>query len=119
MKIAVPVHNGFVNEHFGHSENFIIYTISPEKKVESVIPVPSLEGCGCKSGISEILAKHGVSIMLAGNISAGAIHNLNVSGIDVVRGCQGPADLAVRDYLGGEITDREQTCEGHGSCDHH
>ena len=57
MKIALPVFNGFVNEHFGHSEEFVVYTISSDKKVESVSPVASMEGCGCHSGIAEILAK--------------------------------------------------------------
>ena len=87
MKIAVPVHNGFVNEHFGHSEKFVVYTTSSDKKITSVLPVPSIEGCGCKSGIAEILAEHGVSIMLAGNIGAGAINHLNEYCIEVIRGC--------------------------------
>jgi predicted Fe-Mo cluster-binding NifX family protein len=119
MKIAIPVHNGYINDHFGHSEQFVIYTISPEKNIESVMPVPSLEGCGCKSGIAEILAEQGVSIMLAGNIGAGAINHLNEYGIEVVRGCHGPADLAVNAYLAGTIIDNEQTCTAHDGCDKH
>ena len=55
MKIALPVQNGFINEHFGHSENFTVYTISPEKNIESITPVVS-DGCGCHSGIAQILA---------------------------------------------------------------
>ena len=119
MKIAVPVHNGFVNDHFGHSENFVVYTISPEKNIESGMSVTSLEGCGCRSGIAQILAEHGVSIMLAGNIGAGAINHLNEFGIEVVRGCHGQADLAVNAFLEGTIIDNEQTCTAHEGCDNH
>jgi predicted Fe-Mo cluster-binding NifX family protein len=118
MKIALPVHNGSVNEHFGHSENFTIYTISSEKKIETVTPVMS-EGCGCHSGIAQILAEQGVSVMLAGNIGAGAIHHLNEFGIEVVRGCYGQAEQVVADFLKGTISDNEQTCPAHEGCDKH
>lgn len=119
MKIALPVHNGSVNEHFGHSENFNIYTISPEKKIESVTPVVS-DGCGCHSGIAQILAAQGVSVMLAGNIGGGAINHLNESGIEVIRGCFGETDAVVNGYLKGNLTDNEQTCTAHeNGCHHH
>ena len=119
MKIALPVFNGFVNEHFGHSENFTVYTISPEKNIESVSPIVS-DGCGCHSGIAEILAEQGVSVMLAGNIGAGAINHLNAYGIDVVRGCYGQADQVVAEFLKGSIIDNKQTCTAHerGCHDH-
>jgi predicted Fe-Mo cluster-binding NifX family protein len=119
MKIALPVHNGSVNEHFGHSENFTIYTISPGKTIESVTPVSS-DGCGCHSGIAQILAEQGVSIMLAGNIGGGAINHLHEFGIEVVRGCYGQADNVVIDFLKGTIKDNEQTCTEHerGCHDH-
>jgi predicted Fe-Mo cluster-binding NifX family protein len=119
MKIAVPVDNGLVNDHFGHSENFVVYTISPENKVVSVNPVAQLDGCGCKSGIAQTLAEQGVSVMLAGNIGAGAINHLHAFGIDVVRGCFGEADKAVKDFLAGSIRDNNQTCTNHEGCHDH
>ncbi len=112
MKIALPVHNGSINEHFGHSENFTVYTISTEKIIESKSSVVS-DGCGCHSGIAQILSKQGVSIMLAGNIGAGAINHLNEFGIKVVRGCYGQADKVIAEFLKGTIIDNEQTCTAH------
>jgi predicted Fe-Mo cluster-binding NifX family protein len=112
MKIALPVHNGSVNEHFGHSESFVVYTINHERAIESVTPVTS-EGCGCHSGIAETLAELGVTIMLAGNIGGGAINHLKESGIEVVRGCYGPTDHVVNEFLKGDIMDNEQTCTAH------
>jgi len=119
MKIALPVHNGSINEHFGHAENFTIYTITPEKNIESITPVVS-DGCGCHSGIAEILAGQGVSVMLAGNIGGGAINHLHEFGIEVVRGCYGKADRVIAEYLKGTIIDNEQTCTAHenGCHDH-
>jgi predicted Fe-Mo cluster-binding NifX family protein len=119
MKIAVPVQQGFVNEHFGHSEEFVVYTISPENTIESAVPVPSTEGCGCRSGIAQVLAEQGVTILLAGNIGGGAISHLHDFGIGVVRGCQGQADLAVASFLAGNIKDKDQTCTAHEGCGNH
>jgi len=77
------------------------------------------EGCGCKSGIADLLAREGVTIMLAGNIGAGAIHHLYTEGIEVVRGCAGPAEEVVLSYLNGKIQDGGQTCTQHAGCDEH
>jgi predicted Fe-Mo cluster-binding NifX family protein len=118
MKIAVPVNKGNVNEHFGHSEDFAVFTISTENTIESMMPVTS-EGCGCRSGIAEILAEQGVSVLLAGNIGAGAITHLNESGIEVVRGCNGQVDNVVVEFLKGTIRDNEQICTHHEGCHDH
>ena len=115
MKIALPVFNGFVNEHFGHSEEFVVYTISPDKKVESVNPVASIEGCGCKSDIAAVLASDGVTVMLAGGIGGGAINVLNNSGIEVIRGCSGDATKVVQQYIAGLIEDSGSSCHQHES----
>jgi predicted Fe-Mo cluster-binding NifX family protein len=57
--------------------------------------------------------------MLTGNIGAGAINHLHEYGIEVVRGCQGRADLAVTAFLAGTIIDNEQTCSAHEGCEKH
>ena len=119
MKIAVPVDNGIINDHFGHSEIFVVYTISSDKQVESALSVASIQGCGCKSGIAEVLAGQGVSVMLAGNIGAGAINHLQVSGIQVIRGCHGEPGRAVTAYLEGTLSDVDKTCTSHTGCENH
>ena len=119
MKIAVPVNNDFVNEHFGNSETFKIYTISDNRKIESVFPATSSGGCGCKSGIVATLAQLGVSVMLTGNIGGGAINHMNEFGIEIIRGCSGPADQVVKAFLEGMITDNKQTCSHHEGCEEH
>ena len=119
MKIAIPFFNGFVNDHFGHTENYAVFTINPENKIVNRQLIKAEEGCGCKSGIADLLAREGVTIMLAGNIGAGAIHHLYTEGIEVVRGCAGPAEEVVLSYLNGKIQDGGQTCTQHAGCDEH
>ncbi|MCX6307101.1 MAG: NifB/NifX family molybdenum-iron cluster-binding protein [Bacteroidetes bacterium] len=119
MKIAIPFQDGFVNEHFGHSENFAVFTINPENQIVDRTIIKADEGCGCKSGIGAVLASEGVTLMLAGNIGGGAIHHLSTEGIGVIRGCSGTAEEVVISYLNGTVADGGQTCEQHAGCDSH
>lgn len=118
-KIAVPTRDGMVDEHFGHCEYFTVYeikngAISAERRVDSP------DGCGCKSDIASVLARDGVTLMLAGNMGEGAVRILKANGIDVIRGASGKArDIAVS-WLAGAIADSGVPCAEHGShgCTH-
>ena len=114
MKIAVPVTStNQVDGHFGHCEFYSIFTISGNNKITHINTIPSVQGCGCKSGIAGTLAADGVTIMLAGGIGGGAINVLNNAGIEVIRGCEGDAMEVVKDYISGTITDSGESCHQH------
>ncbi|HTX88018.1 MAG TPA: NifB/NifX family molybdenum-iron cluster-binding protein [Bacteroidales bacterium] len=119
MKIAMPVHDGNVDTHFGHAEQYYVFTISPENKIQNTELIHPDQGCGCKSGIASILADKGVTILLAGNIGAGAIQHMYAQGVEVIRGCEGEAVSVVQAFLGGQVEDNKQTCRQHEGCDHH
>ncbi|HBG70311.1 MAG: hypothetical protein A2W93_11950 [Bacteroidetes bacterium GWF2_43_63] len=120
MKIATPLtSDNQIDGHFGHSINFRIFDISENKTISETFDVQST-GCGCKSSIAGVLGTHGVKIMLVGGIGEGAIHVLGNVGIQVIRGCSGNAEAAVKQYLAGNLTDGGDTCNEHehGSCGH-
>ncbi|MBT3751698.1 MAG: dinitrogenase iron-molybdenum cofactor biosynthesis protein [Bacteroidetes bacterium] len=112
MKIAIPTRNNQVDAHFGHCEYYTIFIVE-DQKILSVEPMQSPEGCGCKSDIANTLMEIGVSLMLAGNMGAGALHKLNSFGIEVVRGCSGNVEDVVNEYLKGQIQDSGQGCSQH------
>lgn len=114
MKIAVPVTGtNQVDDHFGHCQFFSVYTISEKNEIIKIDTIPSAQGCGCKSNIASVLASEGVGIMLAGGIGGGAINVLYNSGIEVIRGCSGDAQEAVKNYISGKITDSGESCHQH------
>lgn len=116
MKIAVPVTDtDQIDDHFGHCQFYNIFSISNKNQIEIIETLPSEQGCGCKSGIAEVLAAHGVTILLAGSIGKGAINVLNNSGIQVIRGCSGSVNQNVEQYLKGSISDSGLTCRQHES----
>jgi len=118
-KVAVPTRGGVVDEHFGHCEYFTVYSIK-DGKVASESRVDSPDGCGCKSDIASVLAKGGVTLMLAGNMGEGAVRVLKANGIDVIRGAAGLARAVVDAWLAGSVKDSGVGCtahEGH-DCSH-
>lgn len=116
IKVAVPTRGSQVDDHFGHCELYTIYTLDvKDKAVIETETLPSPEGCGCKSNIASILKDKNVSVMLAGNMGAGAMNVLNSNGIEVIRGCNGPVKDVVDAFIEGVVADSGVGCEHH-SC---
>lgn len=121
MKIAVPTRGNVVDDHFGHCEAYTIFTVNGGS-IEAVETLPSPQGCGCKSNIASVLKQKEVSVMLAGNMGAGALNVLNNHGIEVYRGCSGDVRKLVENYVSGNITDSGVGCnhDAHDhQCNHH
>lgn len=116
MKIAIPTKNNEVDDHFGHCEAYSVFTINNNNEIESLEMVPSPKGCGCKSDIASVLRDKGVTILLAGNMGAGALRILQEHGIKVFRGSKGDVTKLTEAYLQGKITDSGKGCESH---EHH
>jgi predicted Fe-Mo cluster-binding NifX family protein len=118
MKIAVPTRDNHIDDHFGHCAYYTIYTVENGKIVDKTT-MPSPEGCGCKSNVAYQLQEMGVKLMLAGNMGEGAKNKLGSCQIEVIRGCSGPIENVIGDYLNGKITDSGVGCashEGHHQC---
>ena len=117
MKIAVPSQDGLVDEHFGHCKEFMIFRVEKDTLVEEQ-PIPSLAGCGCKSGVASVLARSGVTHLVAGNMGEGAVRVLGSQGIVVVRGASGSAKAAAEAFAKGALADSGLGCAGHGEPGH-
>lgn len=119
MKIAIPTREGRVDDHFGHCDHYTLFTVEGCRVVGSE-PLPSPEGCGCKSGIAAELQERGVEVMLAGNMGEGARRKLESHNIRVIRGCKGDIEAVLQGFLCGFILDSGEGCDHH-ECpgDHH
>lgn len=113
MKIAIPTRNQLVDDHFGHCEQYTIYSISADKKIEEEEVYAAPRGCGCHSDIAGILRQKGVSVMLAGNMGQGAVSKITAAGIDLYRGCSGQVKEIAESFLRNEITDSGTMCNPH------
>jgi predicted Fe-Mo cluster-binding NifX family protein len=113
MKIAIPTREGVVDDHFGHCEMYTLLTVDENNSIQNTEHLPSPQGCGCKSNIAAVLQQQGVTVMLAGNMGAGALQILNRFGIEVYRGCSGDIRQLAESFLAGNTVDSGQGCQQH------
>ena len=112
MKIAVTYKNGQIFGHFGHTEQFKIYTAEDGKITDSQVIDTNGSGHGALAGL---LASLGVDALICGGIGGGAQMALAEAGIKLYGGVSGDADKAVETLLGGTLGfDPNVKCDHHG-----
>ena len=114
MKIAVTYENGQIFQHFGHTEQFQIFTAEDGKIVSSEIVDTNGSGHGALAGL---LSSLGVDVLICSGIGGGAQMALAQAGIKLYGGVSGFCDAAVEALLGGTLGfDPNVKCDHH---DHH
>jgi len=113
MKVAVPSRAGEVDGHFGHCEGFSVFSLDERGGIVGEESVASPAGCGCESNIGGVLARMGVTHLVAGNMGEGAVRVLQANGISVTRGASGSAREAVERFAAGTLADSGTPCTGH------
>ena len=111
MRVAVTYDNGNIFEHFGRTEQFMVYDIEDGKIVNSQILDTNGEGCGALAGILNI-AK--VDALICGGIGGGAQRALQEAGIKLYGGASGSTDAAVEAFIAGTLD-----ASAEANCDHH
>ena len=111
MKIAVTYENGQIFQHFGHTEQFKIYTAEDGKIINSEVIDTNGSGHGALAGL---LSSLGVDALICGGIGGGAQMALAQAGIKLYGGVSGSSDAAVEALLGGTLGFNPNV-----KCDHH
>ena len=112
MKIAIPLANGSLAEHFGHCQKFALIDVDPAmRKILStteVVPPPHEPGL-----YPAWLAERGATHIIAGGMGQRAQGLFNQNGIQVIIGAPSkPVKEIVGLFLAGSL----QT--GANPCDH-
>ncbi|MDO4305434.1 MAG: NifB/NifX family molybdenum-iron cluster-binding protein [Eubacteriales bacterium] len=111
MKIAVTYENGQVFQHFGHTEQFKIYTVEDGKVIAAEVVDTNGSGHGALAGF---LKAQGADALICGGIGGGARVALAQAGIELYPGASGDADAQVNAYLTGSLAYNPDTV-----CNHH
>jgi len=110
MKIAVAYDNGEVFQHFGHTEQFKVYTEEDDKIVSSEILKADGSGHGA---LAALLGDNNIDVVICGGIGTGAQQALQDQGIILYAGASGSADEAVEALLRGELVNTGANCDHH------
>ena len=109
MKIAVPLAEGKLTNHFGHCEQFAIIDVDGDKinNKELVTPPPHEPGV-----IPRWLGEMGVSLIIAGGMGQRAISLFQERGVRVITGAPNlePEEL-VQQYLKGTLQTGPNVCD--------
>ncbi|EGO64609.1 NifB/NifX family molybdenum-iron cluster-binding protein [Acetonema longum] len=114
MKIAIPVAEGKLSEHFGHCVTFAVVTVDNGKisKQEILTPPPHAPGV-----IPNWIADLDCTDVLAGGMGEGARSMLRQHGVTVICGApQETPETLVDLYLRGKLVDAGNGC---GHSHHH
>ena len=114
MKIAVTYSNGEIFQHFGHTEQFKVYTVDGNKILSAEVVDTNGSGHGALAGL---LSQLDVDVLICGGIGGGAQMALAQAGIQLYGGVSGDADKAVESFVAGNLAyDPDAKCDHH---DHH
>ena len=114
MKIAVTYSNGEIFQHFGHTEQFKVYTVDGDKILSAEVIDTNGSGHGALAGL---LSQRDVDVLICGGIGGGAQMALAQAGIKLYGGVNGDADEAVESFVAGNLAyDPDAKCDHH---DHH
>ena len=111
MKIAIPVVNGKLSPHFGHSEGFAFYEV--EKSSKKILGYKIIEAPPHEPGLlPKWLASHGADIIIAGGMGKRAQDLFSSNNIEVVVGAQGSdTKQIVLAYLEGNLETSQNLCD--------
>lgn len=130
MKIAVTYENGQIFQHFGHTQQFKIYTVEDGKITDTQVVDTMGSGHGA---LGAFLTDLGVDTLVCGGIGGGAQMALRQAGIVFYGGVNGSADEAVEALIANQLQynpnvkcnhhdhehgEGEHTCGSHGCGSH-
>jgi predicted Fe-Mo cluster-binding NifX family protein len=111
MRIAIPITNDILSQHFGHCERFVLVDVDlEEKKIlqrEDVVAPPHEPGL-----LPAWLAEREVNVIIAGGMGSRAQGLFAHNGIDVVVGAAaGSPEALVADYLADTLEAGQNICD--------
>jgi predicted Fe-Mo cluster-binding NifX family protein len=117
MRIAIPISEGRLAQHFGHCEKFALVDVDPVTK--AAIKSTEVAAPEHQPGLLPAwLKEKGVNLVIAGGMGARALSLFQAASVEV-RGGAPAATVAtlVQQYLDDELTAGPAGCD-HSGCRH-
>ena len=111
MKVAIPVVNGMLSTHFGHSEQFALFDVDTDAKTivnrRTLTPPPHEPGV-----LPRWLYEQQANVIITGGMGSRAQSLFAQNGIQVVVGAaSADPERVVLDYLEGTLQTGDNVCD--------
>ena len=114
MRVAIPVTDGKIPNHFGHCAAFLIAEVADGKVLkEALVPNP---GHGPGGPPPAFVMAQGVDQVLAWGIPPHAHERLAAAGIKIQLGVTGEPGAALRAFLAGALQLTSEALDAGGGC---
>jgi predicted Fe-Mo cluster-binding NifX family protein len=118
MRVAVAVEADRVASHFGRCEHFVVCTVEDGAVGAREIAASEAHEHG-QCSAPNLLARHGVTHLIAGGMGPRAVNALAALGIETYLGVDGSVDEVLRDLAAGRLVSQPVECDhSAGACDH-
>ncbi|MBN1586647.1 MAG: NifB/NifX family molybdenum-iron cluster-binding protein [Candidatus Omnitrophica bacterium] len=111
MKIAIPLVDNCLSQHFGHCEKYALVEVDEAKK--EILTTILLDPPPHEPGfLPNWLHERGANVIICGGMGARAVQLFDHYGVEVVVGA--PAEKpekVVKDYLSGSLTTGSNVCD--------
>jgi predicted Fe-Mo cluster-binding NifX family protein len=117
MRVAIPVTDGRIPNHFGHCAAFLIADVEGGTvKAEALVPNP---GHGPGGPPPVFVIGQGVAHVLAWGMPPHAQGMLEAAGVKVQLGVTGEPGAALRSFLAGTLRLTDEALDAGGGCGCH
>ncbi len=117
MRIAIPITDGTLAQHFGHCEKFALVDVDGDARTtlgSTEVAAPEHQ----PGLLPPWLKEHGVNVVIAGGMGARARQLFDAASIQVLGAAPAQtADEIVQQYLDGKLTEGPAGCN-HSGCHH-
>ena len=113
LKVAIARDGNNVSAHFGHCQEYTIFTVEGSQ----IVMRQDLANPGHEPGrLPALLAEHKVTHVLAGGMGPRAVDLFCANHIDVLLGISGPVDDVIQAFLEGKISPGQSSCHHTHEC---
>ena len=111
MRIAIPISDGVLAQHFGHCEQFVLIDVNTATK--AVLTSSQEAAPPHEPGLlPRLFRERGVGVVITGGMGARARALFQEAGIEVVTGAESrPFESVVQDYLAGNLATVANSCD--------
>lgn len=111
MRVAIPVHDGFLSTHFGHCESFALIDFDSESGI--VAEGEEVKAPAHQPGLlPRWLAERNVNVVIAAGVGRRAARLLAEHGIQVIVGARPDSpDRLIAAFIAGELRGGQNVCD--------